>query len=211
MDLSNNDLSRVPTNCLSPVAAGSLVELDLSGNSIPAVSIADWVQRFRVTIALNFVLVWKYGSLLTEILVVLILLTACFIFIIVYIIVHEYETQNLSLHKINALCESFINQVVDCQCVRSFANVLSYPCMCCQNPEQGEYWPEESDYNDEYMYHTARRDHTRVYHQKKQYPQNILYKVDSSLVFFALYFLTINFSFAPHLDYYMVLGGTIIV
>lgn len=57
--------------------------------------------------------------------------------------------------------------------------------MCCpvmhvrQNPDQlGEYWPEEPDYSDEYMYHTARRDHTRVFHQKKQYPQNILYKVD---------------------------------
>lgn len=96
---------------------------------------------------------------------------------------YENETQNISSHKINIRFESLINQVVDCQCVRSFANVLSYPCMCCQNPEQGEYWPEESDYNDEYMYHTARRDHTRVYHQKKQYPQNILFKVDSSLVF----------------------------
>ncbi|KAM3959736.1 leucine rich repeat containing G protein-coupled receptor chaoptin [Aphomia sociella] len=45
-----------------------------------------------------------------------------------------------------------------------------------RSPELGEYWPEEPDYSDEYMYHTARRDHTRVYHQKKQYPQNILYK-----------------------------------
>ncbi|KAG7309738.1 hypothetical protein JYU34_004236 [Plutella xylostella] len=41
---------------------------------------------------------------------------------------------------------------------------------------EGEYWQEEPDYNDEYMYHTARRDHQRVFHQKKQYPQNILYK-----------------------------------
>ncbi|RVE54580.1 hypothetical protein evm_000701 [Chilo suppressalis] len=91
LDLSNNYLSRVPTNCLSQAAAASLVELDLSGNTIPAISMADFVQRFR-------------------------------------------------------------------------------------NPEQGEFWPEEPDYSDEYMYHTARRDHTRVFHQKKQYPQNILYK-----------------------------------
>ncbi|XP_037296903.1 chaoptin isoform X2 [Manduca sexta] len=91
LDLSDNDLSRVPTNCLSPPAAANLVELDLSGNTIPAVSMSDFVQRFR-------------------------------------------------------------------------------------NPEQGEYWPEEPDYSDEYMYHTVRRDHTRVFHQKKQYPQNILYK-----------------------------------
>ncbi|XP_026333455.1 chaoptin isoform X2 [Hyposmocoma kahamanoa] len=91
LDLSNNDFSRIPTNILSNAAAANLVELDLSGNSIPAISIADFVQRFR-------------------------------------------------------------------------------------NPEQGEYWPEEPDYNDEYMYHTARRDHTRVFHQKKQYPQNILFK-----------------------------------
>lgn len=54
--------------------------------------------------------------------------------------------------------------------------------MCRQNPDQlGDYWPEEPDYSDEYMYHTARRDHTRVFHQKKQYPQNILYKVDCDL------------------------------
>lgn len=65
-------------------------------------------------------------------------------------------------------------------CVAWLTFVL--PCMCCQNPEQGEYWPEEPDYNDEYMYHTARRDHTRVFHQKKQYPQNILFKVDYRLV-----------------------------
>ncbi|XP_063392648.1 chaoptin isoform X1 [Cydia fagiglandana] len=46
-----------------------------------------------------------------------------------------------------------------------------------KNPDQvGEYWPDEQDYSDEYMYHTARRDHQRVYHQKKQYPQNILFK-----------------------------------
>lgn len=58
------------------------------------------------------------------------------------------------------------------------ALLIVLSCMCRQNPDQlGEYWPEEPDYNDEYMYHTARRDHTRVYHQKKQYPQNILYKV----------------------------------
>ncbi|XP_045535328.1 chaoptin isoform X2 [Papilio machaon] len=91
LDLSNNDLSRVPTNCLSHAAAGNLVELDLSGNTIPAISITDLVQRFR-------------------------------------------------------------------------------------SPDQ-DYWPEDhDDYNDEYMYHTARRDHTRVFHQKKQFPQNILYK-----------------------------------
>ncbi|CAH2040712.1 unnamed protein product, partial [Iphiclides podalirius] len=47
LDLSNNDLSRVPTNCLSHAAAANLVELDLSGNTIPAVSITDLVQRFR--------------------------------------------------------------------------------------------------------------------------------------------------------------------
>lgn len=58
------------------------------------------------------------------------------------------------------------------------ALLIVMSCMFCQNPEQmGEYWPEEPDYSDEYMYHTARRDHTRVFHQKKQYPQNILYKV----------------------------------
>ncbi|XP_037867501.1 chaoptin isoform X1 [Bombyx mori] len=90
LDFSDNELSRVPTNCLAPAAAANLVELDLSGNTIPTVSMSDFVQRFR-------------------------------------------------------------------------------------NPEPGE-WPEESDYSDEYMYHTARRDHTRVYHQKKQYPQNVLYK-----------------------------------
>ncbi|CAK1579585.1 unnamed protein product [Parnassius mnemosyne] len=91
LDLSNNDLSRVPTNCLSHAAAANLVELNLRGNSIPTVSISDLVQRFR-------------------------------------------------------------------------------------NPDQ-DYWPEDhDDYNDEYMYHTARRDHTRVFHQKKQFPQNILYK-----------------------------------
>nr|XP_034828865.1 chaoptin-like [Maniola hyperantus] len=90
LDLSDNELSRIPTNCLSPAAAINLVELDLSGNHIPAVAIADLVQRFR----------------------------------------HE----------------------------------------------PGDYWPEEPDYSDEYMYHTARRDHTRVFHQKKQYPQNILFK-----------------------------------
>lgn len=54
--------------------------------------------------------------------------------------------------------------------------------MCRQSPDQlSDYWPEEPDYSDEYMYHTARRDHTRVFHQKKQYPQNILYKVDCEL------------------------------
>ncbi|XP_045767708.1 chaoptin isoform X4 [Maniola jurtina] len=90
LDLSENELSRIPTNCLSPAAAINLVELDLSGNHIPAVAIADLVQRFR----------------------------------------HD----------------------------------------------SGDYWPEEPDYSDEYMYHTARRDHTRVFHQKKQYPQNILFK-----------------------------------
>ncbi|KAG6444973.1 hypothetical protein O3G_MSEX003696 [Manduca sexta] len=47
LDLSDNDLSRVPTNCLSPPAAANLVELDLSGNTIPAVSMSDFVQRFR--------------------------------------------------------------------------------------------------------------------------------------------------------------------
>ncbi|XP_061383908.1 chaoptin isoform X2 [Danaus plexippus] len=87
LDLSDNDLSRIPTNCLSPAAAINLVELDLSGNNIPAVAIADLVQRYR----------------------------------------HDD-------------------------------------------------WPEEPDYSDEYMYHTARRDHARVFHQKKQYPQNILFK-----------------------------------
>ncbi|CAB3222289.1 unnamed protein product [Arctia plantaginis] len=92
LDLSDNGLSRIPTNCLSTAASANLVELDLSGNTIPAVALGDLVQRYR-------------------------------------------------------------------------------------NPDQlGEYWPEEPDYSDEYMYHTARRDHTRVYHQKKQYPQNILYK-----------------------------------
>ncbi|KAL4716304.1 hypothetical protein ACJJTC_014784 [Scirpophaga incertulas] len=91
LDLSDNYMSRVPTNCLSQAAAANIVELDLSGNTIPAISMADFVQRFR-------------------------------------------------------------------------------------SPEQGEFWPEEPDYSDEYMYHTARRDHTRVFHQKKQYPQNILYK-----------------------------------
>ncbi|XP_072949975.1 chaoptin isoform X2 [Epargyreus clarus] len=91
LDLSENELSRIPTNSLSAAAAGNLVEFDLSGNTIPAISLSDFVQRFR-------------------------------------------------------------------------------------NPELGEYWPEEPDYSDEYMYHTARRDHTRVFHQKKQYPQNILYK-----------------------------------
>ncbi|XP_013188195.1 chaoptin isoform X2 [Amyelois transitella] len=91
LDLSNNYLSRIPTNILAPAAAANLVELDLSGNTIPALPISDLVQRFR-------------------------------------------------------------------------------------SPEQAEYWPEEPDYSDEYMYHTARRDHTRVYHQKKQNPQNILYK-----------------------------------
>ncbi|CAH0723587.1 unnamed protein product, partial [Brenthis ino] len=47
LDLSDNDLSRIPTNCLSPAAAINLVELDLSGNTIPNVAIADLVQRFR--------------------------------------------------------------------------------------------------------------------------------------------------------------------
>ncbi|XP_026759596.1 chaoptin isoform X2 [Galleria mellonella] len=91
LDLSDNYLSRVPTNALSPAAAANLVEFDLSGNTIPAIGLSDLVQRYR-------------------------------------------------------------------------------------SPDQGEYWPEEPDYSDEYMYHTARRDHTRVFHQKKQYPQNILYK-----------------------------------
>ncbi|CAH0674102.1 unnamed protein product [Spodoptera exigua] len=92
LDLSDNGLSRIPTNCLSPAASANLVELDLSGNTIPAVALGDLVQRFR-------------------------------------------------------------------------------------SPDQlSDYWPEEPDYSDEYMYHTARRDHTRVFHQKKQYPQNILYK-----------------------------------
>ncbi|XP_047532172.1 chaoptin isoform X2 [Vanessa atalanta] len=90
LDLSDNDLSRIPTNSLSPAAAINLVELDLSGNTIPAVAIADLVQRFR----------------------------------------HE----------------------------------------------PSEYWLEEPDYSDEYMYHTARRDHPRVLHRKIQYPQNVLYK-----------------------------------
>lgn len=49
LDLSNNDFSRIPTNILSNAAAANLVELDLSGNSIPAISIADFVQRFRVS------------------------------------------------------------------------------------------------------------------------------------------------------------------
>ncbi|XP_038217334.1 chaoptin isoform X2 [Zerene cesonia] len=91
LDLSNNDLSRMPTNALSPGAAANLVELDLSSNTVPAVAIPDLVQRFR-------------------------------------------------------------------------------------SGEGGEFWPEDSDYSDEYMYHTARRDHTRVFHHKKQYPQNIFYK-----------------------------------
>ncbi|KAJ2947575.1 hypothetical protein O0L34_g17368 [Tuta absoluta] len=91
LDLSNNDLSRVPSNCLSVQAAANLVEFDLSGNAIPAISISDFVQRFR-------------------------------------------------------------------------------------SPEQGDVWQEEPDYGDEYAYHTARRDHQRIFHQKKQYPQNILYK-----------------------------------
>ncbi|KAI8420728.1 hypothetical protein MSG28_007951 [Choristoneura fumiferana] len=92
LDLSENQLSRVPTSCLSTAAAANLVEYDLSGNTIPSIAISDLVQRFR-------------------------------------------------------------------------------------HPDQmGEYWPDEQDYSDEYMYHTARRDQTRVYHQKKQYPQNILYK-----------------------------------
>lgn len=54
LDLSNNDLSRIPTNCLTQAAAANLVELDLSGNSIPAISISDFVQRFRVTIRLLY-------------------------------------------------------------------------------------------------------------------------------------------------------------
>ncbi|XP_047517537.1 chaoptin isoform X2 [Pieris napi] len=91
LDLSNNDLSRMPTNALSPGAASNLVELDLSSNTVPAVAIPDLVQRFR-------------------------------------------------------------------------------------NSEAGEFWPEENDYNDDYMYHTARRDQSRVFHHKKQYPQNIFYK-----------------------------------
>ncbi|XP_045449309.1 chaoptin [Melitaea cinxia] len=90
LDLSDNDLSRIPTNSLSPAAAINLVELDLSGNTIPAVAIADLVQRFR----------------------------------------HE----------------------------------------------PSEYWLEEPDYSEEYMYHTARRDHPRVLHRKIQYPQNVLFK-----------------------------------
>ncbi|KAL0881866.1 hypothetical protein ABMA27_001638 [Loxostege sticticalis] len=90
LDLSNNYLSRVPTNCLSQAAAANLVEIDLSGNTIPAISMADFVQRYRT--------------------------------------------------------------------------------------DQSDFWPEEPDYSDEYMYHTARRDHTRVFHQKKQYQQNSLYK-----------------------------------
>ncbi|CAH2085309.1 unnamed protein product [Euphydryas editha] len=90
LDLSDNDLSRIPTNSLSPAAAINLVELDLSGNTIPAVAIADLVQRFR----------------------------------------HE----------------------------------------------PSEYWLEEQDYSDEYMYHTARRDNPRVLHRKIQYPQNVLFK-----------------------------------
>ncbi|XP_028159952.1 chaoptin isoform X5 [Ostrinia furnacalis] len=47
LDLSNNYLSRVPTNCFSPSTAANLVELDLSGNTIPAISMADFVQRYR--------------------------------------------------------------------------------------------------------------------------------------------------------------------
>ncbi|CAF4906675.1 unnamed protein product [Pieris macdunnoughi] len=47
LDLSNNDLSRMPTNALSPGAASNLVELDLSSNTVPAVAIPDLVQRFR--------------------------------------------------------------------------------------------------------------------------------------------------------------------
>lgn len=66
--------------------------------------------------------------------------------------------------------------VVASVCVAWLTFVL--PCMCCQNPEQGEWLPEDRDYSDDYMYHTVRRDHTRVFHQKKQYPQNILFKVD---------------------------------
>lgn len=52
LDLSNNLLSRIPTNCLSTSASGNLVELDLSGNTIPAVALGDLVQRFRVNNAL---------------------------------------------------------------------------------------------------------------------------------------------------------------
>ncbi|XP_053605406.1 chaoptin isoform X2 [Plodia interpunctella] len=91
LDLSNNYLSRIPTNILAPVAAANLVELDLSGNTIPALPMSDLVQRFR-------------------------------------------------------------------------------------SHDQGEYWHEDIDDSEDYMYHTASRDHTRVYHQKKQSPQNILYK-----------------------------------
>ncbi|XP_047025787.1 chaoptin isoform X2 [Helicoverpa zea] len=47
LDLSDNGLSRIPTNCLSPAASANLVELDLSGNTIPAVALGDLVQRYR--------------------------------------------------------------------------------------------------------------------------------------------------------------------
>lgn len=52
LDLSDNGLSRIPTNCLSTAASANLVELDLSGNTIPSVALGDLVQRYRVRIIL---------------------------------------------------------------------------------------------------------------------------------------------------------------
>lgn len=95
LDLSNNYLSAIPTNCLTEAAAWNIVELDLSGNNIPSVSKTDFVLRFR-------------------------------------------------------------------------------------DGRPGSYYHhnEEPEYNDDYnnMYHSARRDDTRVYHEKKPYPQHILYE-----------------------------------
>ncbi|XP_077286802.1 leucine rich repeat containing G protein-coupled receptor chaoptin [Arctopsyche grandis] len=47
LNLENNDLSRIPTNCFSAAAANSLAEMDLSGNSIPAIGNSDLLQKFR--------------------------------------------------------------------------------------------------------------------------------------------------------------------
>ncbi|GBO99132.1 Chaoptin, partial [Eumeta japonica] len=91
-DVSNNQLSRIPSSSLSPAAAANLVELDVSSNTIPAVSIADFIQRYRTA----------DGS--------------------------------------------------------------------------SEYWQEDIEYDEYNMFHTVRKDNNKLYHQRKQYTQNSLFK-----------------------------------
>lgn len=48
VDLSNNQISRLPVNSFSPQAAATLVEWDLSSNFLVALHAPEMMSRFRV-------------------------------------------------------------------------------------------------------------------------------------------------------------------